>query len=90
MLNDVAAFNDDFQCIILDIPNISVDEQIDRYTRGLKRYIWKELCTNEYTNVRAQCATQKEWSPRTAESSPRETRSSQARLQRDKAPYQWI
>ena len=48
-LKDVSRFNEDFQKIILDIPSISVDEQIDRYTRGLKNYIWKELCNNEYT-----------------------------------------
>ena len=50
-IKDVSAFNDDFQRIILDIPNISVEEQIDRYTRGLKPYIWKELCTREYTRL---------------------------------------
>ena len=47
-IKDFTTFNDDFQKIILDIPNISVEEQIDRYTRGLKPYIWKELCTREY------------------------------------------
>ncbi len=31
--------------IILDIPKISTDEVIDRYMRGLKPYISKELCT---------------------------------------------
>ena len=50
-LRDVATFNEDFQKIILDIPNISIEEQIDRYTRGLKNYIWKELCTKEYTKL---------------------------------------
>ncbi len=50
-LKDVSTFNDDFQNIILDIPNISIEEQIDRYTRGLKHYIWKELCTNEYEKL---------------------------------------
>lgn len=50
-LKDVPTFNDDFQRIILDIPNISIGEQIDRYTRGLKNYIWKELCTNEYERL---------------------------------------
>lgn len=50
-IKDVPSFNDDFQRIILEIPNISVEEQIDRYTRGLKPYIWKELCTREYENV---------------------------------------
>ena len=50
-IKDVPSFNDDFQRIVLDIPNISVEEQIDRYTRGLKPYIWKELCTREYTSL---------------------------------------
>jgi hypothetical protein len=50
-IKDVPSFNDDFQRIILDIPNISVEEQIDRYTRGLKAYIWKELCTKEYSTL---------------------------------------
>ena len=35
-LRDVASFNEDFQKILLDIPNISIDEQLDRYLRGLK------------------------------------------------------
>lgn len=48
---DVPTFNDDFQKILLDIPNISNEEKIDRYTRGLKSYIWKELCTKEYTDL---------------------------------------
>ena len=50
-LRDVVSFNEDFLKIILDIPNISIEEQIDRYTRGLKAYIWKDLCTNEYTRL---------------------------------------
>ena len=50
-IKDVSTFNDDFHKIILDIPNISVEEQIDRYTRGLKPFIWKELCTREYENL---------------------------------------
>lgn len=32
-----------------DLPTISVEEQIDRYTHGLKAHIWKELCTKDYT-----------------------------------------
>ena len=32
-IKEVKTFNDDLQKIILDIPNISVDERIDRYTR---------------------------------------------------------
>ena len=50
-LKDVSQFNYDFQRIILDIPDISISEQIERYTRGLKAYIWKELCTKEYTTL---------------------------------------
>lgn len=50
-IKDVATFNEDFLRIILDIPNIAMEEQIDRYTRGLKPYIWKELCTRNYTDV---------------------------------------
>ena len=50
-VKDVPTFNDDFLKIVLDIPNISVEEQVDRYTRGLKPYIWKELCTREYTKL---------------------------------------
>lgn len=50
-IKDVQTFNDDFQKIILDIPNISMEEQVDRYTRGLKPYIWKELCTNDYKDI---------------------------------------
>ena len=52
-LKDVASFNEDFQQIILDIPGISVDEQIDRYCRGLKSYIWKEMCTKEYKTLQS-------------------------------------
>lgn len=47
-IKDVATFNEDFLKIILDIPNINVEEQIDRYTRGLKPHIWRELCTKDY------------------------------------------
>ncbi len=38
-LTHVATFNDDFEKIILGIRNISIEERIDRYTRGLKSYI---------------------------------------------------
>jgi len=50
-VKDVASFNDDFLKIILDIPNISMEEQLDRYSRGLKPHIWKELCTRDYENL---------------------------------------
>jgi Retrotransposon gag protein len=48
-LRDVPSYNTDFHKIILDIPHIGIDEQIDRYARGLKPYIWSELCTTDYT-----------------------------------------
>ena len=47
-MKDVSLYNEDFLKIVLDIPDISMEEQIDRYTRGLKSYIWRELCTKEY------------------------------------------
>ena len=49
--SDVATFNEDFLRIILDIPDISMSEQIDRYTRGLKTYIWREMCTKDYIDI---------------------------------------
>ena len=50
-VKDVATFNEDFLRVILDIPNISMGEQLDRYTRGLKPYIWREMCTNDYNDI---------------------------------------
>ena len=38
---DVVTFNQYFQEILLDIPDIAMKEQADRYTRGLKLYIWR-------------------------------------------------
>lgn len=52
-VKDVATFNEDFLRIILEIPHISMEEQVDRYTRGLKPYIWKELCTRDYEDLSA-------------------------------------
>lgn len=49
--NSVSQFNEEFQKIIMDIPNISPEEAIDRYLRGLKRQIQTELCTKEYENL---------------------------------------
>ena len=46
-LKYVASFNEDFQKILLDIPKISIDEQLDRYLRGLKSYIYRDVCTRE-------------------------------------------
>ncbi len=50
-IKDVITFNEDFQRIILDISDISESEKIDRYSRGLKSYIWKELCTKDYDDL---------------------------------------
>ena len=50
-VKDVPTFNDDFNKILLDIPDIGVKDQIDRYSRGLKSYIWKALCTKEYETL---------------------------------------
>ena len=30
---------------------MGMKDQIDRYSRGLKPYIWKSLCTKEYTKL---------------------------------------
>lgn len=35
-LKNIAAFNKDFQKIIVDIPSINISQQLDRYTRVLK------------------------------------------------------
>ena len=50
-IKDIKTYNDDFLAIIIDIPNISMEEQIDKYERGLKAYIWKEICTREYSEL---------------------------------------
>ena len=50
-IKDISTYNEDFLKIVLDIPNISMEEQIDRYTRGMKPYIWRELCTKEYSTL---------------------------------------
>ena len=42
-----------FQSIVLDIPKITMPEKIDRYSRGLKSYIWEALCTKQYDTVEA-------------------------------------
>jgi hypothetical protein len=52
-LKDVPSYNTDFLKIILDIPHIGLEEQIDRYARGLKSFIWSELCTTDYTSLEA-------------------------------------
>ena len=50
-MKDLCLFNDDYQCIGLDIPNISTEEQVGRYTWELKSYIWKEISTPEYKSL---------------------------------------
>ena len=50
-VKNVSTFNDYFQRFILDIPNIGIEERIDRYTHGLRPYIWGELCTRGYTSL---------------------------------------
>ena len=34
--------------VLLDIPNISNEEKINRYTRALKPSVWKEMYTKDY------------------------------------------
>ena len=52
-MKDVSAFNTDFLRIVLDIPDITESEKMDRYQRGLKSYIWEVLCTKDYDNLEA-------------------------------------
>jgi hypothetical protein len=52
-LKSVYVYSQSFLEIVLDIPSITEDEKIDRYSRGLKSYIWEELCTNNYTTLDA-------------------------------------
>lgn len=47
--NSVAAYTHEFRNIVLDIPNISKEEKIDRYKRGLKWNIRKEVELREIT-----------------------------------------
>ena len=50
-IKDVGTFNKTFLSIVMDIPGITVAEQIDRYTHGLKREIWEALCTRTYDDL---------------------------------------
>ena len=50
-VKDVSSFNEDFNKILLDIPDIGMNDQIDRYSRGLKSYIWNALCIKEYSKL---------------------------------------
>ncbi len=45
---------------MLDIPTIALGKQLDRHAPGIKTYIWKELCTKEYTSLQELvCDTEK-------------------------------
>ena len=44
----MSSFNEEFLRILLDTPNISEEEKIDRYARALKPYIWEGMCTKDY------------------------------------------
>ncbi|GAB0493809.1 hypothetical protein MMPV_005095 [Pyropia vietnamensis] len=53
-VKDVSSYNKSFQSIILDIPDITVAEIVDRYSRGLKPYyIWEVLCLKQYESLEA-------------------------------------
>lgn len=50
-IKDVGTFNKSFLAIVLDIPDITEEEKIDRYSRGLKKDIWERLCTKSYEDL---------------------------------------
>ncbi len=50
-IKDVSSLNENFQKILFDIAAINIEEQLDRYARGLKTDIWRELCTKEYSSL---------------------------------------
>jgi Retrotransposon gag protein len=50
-LKSVHVYSQSFFEIILDIPKITEDGKIDRYSHGLKTLIWEELCTHNYTSL---------------------------------------
>eukprot|EP00170_Pyropia_yezoensis_P000123 contig_1036_g124 len=50
-IKDVGTFNKTFLSVVVDIPDITEAEKIDRYTRGLKRDIWQALCLKNYTEL---------------------------------------
>ncbi len=51
IIKDGPAYNEDFQKILLDIATTMMGEQLDRYARCRKTYIWRELCANEYSSL---------------------------------------
>jgi hypothetical protein len=50
-VKDVKTYITDFLEILIDIPGIRTDDPIDRYSRGLKLYIWTKRCTTDYTKL---------------------------------------
>lgn len=50
-MKDVQQYNEEFLKIILVIPHINMEENVDSNTRFSKSYIWNELCTKEYAVV---------------------------------------
>ncbi len=50
-VKSVALYSKSFMKIITDIPNISMEEVIDRYMRGLKNHVSRELCTKTYQSL---------------------------------------
>ena len=50
-IKDVSYLNEEFLSILLDIPNISEEEKIDHYSRALKPYVWKGMCTKNYKEL---------------------------------------
>lgn len=50
-IKDVGTFNRTFLSVLLDIPDITEAEKIDRYSRGLKRDIWQALCLETYKDL---------------------------------------
>ena len=47
---DVTSFNIEFQKIKPDIADIALAEQLDSCMRGLRPYIWEEMCTQDYAS----------------------------------------
>lgn len=50
-VKDVGTLNKTFISIVMDIPDITEEEKIDRYSRGLKRDIWQALCIKTYSEL---------------------------------------
>lgn len=52
-MTDFASYNKSFQAHTLKIPDITVAEQIDRYSGGIKSNIWEALCPQHYDTLDA-------------------------------------